>query len=154
MPHPGAHLVHGPVEIQEKYISAAQRQKLGFVFCGIETGRRNVHPICAVVDGAVDESGRRFVGEPGEQLAVRGRLTAVYEGQLDTLARRLDDFWEQKQAALTEANRRSETAAETFAELVRSDVAWGEGPDLGTGSIVKQELVAVPVRYDQPSCRR
>ena len=58
-----------------------------------------------------------------EQLAVRGRLTSLYEGQLGTLTRRLDDLWEQKQAVLASETRDGNTPSETFAKLVRSSVA-------------------------------
>ena len=57
-----------------------------------------------------------------ERLAVRGRLTAVYDGQLDTLRRRLDDYWRQEEAALAAVDP-DRPAPEVFAELVRSRVA-------------------------------
>ncbi len=57
-----------------------------------------------------------------EQLAVRGRLTAMYQGQLDSLRRRLDDYWRDKETSLGSVAS-DKPAAEIFAELVRSRVA-------------------------------
>lgn len=57
-----------------------------------------------------------------EQLAVRDRLTAVYQGQLDTLGTRLDGFWSDKETELAAVSS-SNVAEELFAELVRSGVA-------------------------------
>jgi len=57
-----------------------------------------------------------------ERLAVRGRLTAVYQGQLDSLRRRLDDYWQDKEASLASLHA-DKPAAEIFAELVRLQVA-------------------------------
>ncbi|MBL7042355.1 MAG: HAMP domain-containing histidine kinase [Pirellulaceae bacterium] len=57
-----------------------------------------------------------------EQLAVRGRLTAVYQGQLDSLRRRLDDYWRDKETTLASVDP-DRPGAEIFAELVRSRVA-------------------------------
>ncbi len=57
-----------------------------------------------------------------EQLAVEGRLTAVYRGQLDAIRQRLDGYWREKETALSVLDT-DKPAAETFAELVRSQVA-------------------------------
>ncbi len=56
-----------------------------------------------------------------EQLAVQGRLTAVYQGQLETLRQRLDGYWHEKEAAL-KGIAPDRSASEIFAELVRSGV--------------------------------
>ena len=57
-----------------------------------------------------------------EQLAVRGRLAAVYQGQLDSLRRRLDGYWREKETTLASVDP-DKLGAEIFAELVRSQVA-------------------------------
>ncbi len=57
-----------------------------------------------------------------EHLAVRHKLTAVYHNQLAAVGRRLDAFWQAKQAALAAVDPGA-SAGESFAHLVRSGVA-------------------------------
>lgn len=57
-----------------------------------------------------------------EQLAVQGRLTAVYQGQLDSIRHGLDDYWREKETALSAVDTKK-AAVETFDELVSSGFA-------------------------------
>ena len=57
-----------------------------------------------------------------ERLAVRQKLTAVYQGQLLAIERRLQSFWQAKEAALASVDAGA-AASEIFARLVRTGVA-------------------------------
>ena len=57
-----------------------------------------------------------------ERLAVRQRLTAVYQSQLDALELRLHGYWEQKQVALASVDMDA-PAPEIFANLVEAGLA-------------------------------
>ena len=55
-----------------------------------------------------------------EQLAVRAQMETLYRGQLRTLAKRLDHFWEQQVSVLAQAADSEDQPAEIFAKTVRT----------------------------------